>query len=486
MVFEVLEGGEVAEEEAVGVGALDEFEVAGFAGFDDAWGGEDDLGGGVLGEGDGVFEAAGVFEIAVDLRDLEVEGGFELGEGAGEDGEGGCGCGCGGGKGGVKVWGGEGFGRGGGWEGAGGGGDEVPAELVEGGDGDVAVADEVVLEGCEVEGGLAEAGELFMEGGGGEGVLGGGGEGGGAVCAGVVWGGMGDLGGDGLAGLAGDGDVEGGFGGCGFGVFPEFADFGLEGGVGSFVEGDAGVDAGPIDAGVGFVEDDAIVFDFPDGGTLFEIAIFAGVEDDAVARFEWGVEGGGRGVEADPVVLCLGDGAEEGSAFFAEFAVGEVGVVGAVEPAGGEAAGEGHFEFVAILRGGVGGVCGFFGKCCVDGFAVDAGDGGDVFGGFEAAFDFEADDAGVDEVWDEVYGGEVLRGEEVAVLAEVFWLAIDEDFVGHAASLGAFAAVCGALAEAFGGEALAGVGDAEGAVDEDFERGGGGVIGVLEAFDFLE
>ena len=37
---------------------------------------------------------------------------------------------------------------------------------------------------------------------------------------------------------------------------------------------------------------------------------------------------------------------------------------------------------------------------------------------------------------------------------------VDNDFVGHAAGLGAFAAVGGALAEGFGGEALSGIGHA--------------------------
>ena len=53
----------------------------------------------------------------------------------------------------------------------------------------------------------------------------------------------------------------------------------------------------------------------------------------------------------------------------------------------------------------------------VEGFAVDLGDGGDVFGGLETAFDFEGFDAGFDEVGDEVDGGEILGGEEVALLA---------------------------------------------------------------------
>lgn len=202
--------------------------------------------------------------------------------------------------------------------------------------------------------------------------------------------------------------------------------------------------------------------------------------------------------------MDFGDGAEEGAAFFAEASVGEVGVVGAGEPSGGEAAGEGHFEGVAVFGsdGGSGLLCRLAWNavalrtlhrsvptgsvptdCGVEGFAVGAGDGGDVFGGFEAAFDLVGLDAGGDELGDEVDGGEVLGGEEVAVFAHVFFLAVDDEFVGHAAGLGAFATVGGALAEGFGSEALAGVGDAEGAVDEHLERG---VFGFVELGDFFD
>lgn len=57
--------------------------------------------------------------------------------------------------------------------------------------------------------------------------------------------------------------------------------------------------------------------------------------------------------------------------------------------------------------------------------------------------------------------------------------------IGHATGLGALATVGAAAAEGFGGEALAGVGDAESAVDEDFEGEFGMVVG-LEAFEFAE
>ncbi len=69
------------------------------------------------------------------------------------------------------------------------------------------------------------------------------------------------------------------------------------------------------------MEDDAVVFDFPDGGALFEIAVFAGVKDDAIACFEGWSLCGRWGIEADPAILCFGDGAEEGSTFFAKFPV---------------------------------------------------------------------------------------------------------------------------------------------------------------------
>lgn len=97
---------------------------------------------------------------------------------------------------------------------------------------------------------------------------------------------------------------------------------------------------------------------------------------------------------------------------------------------------------------------------CIEGFAIDLGDGGDVFGGLEPAFDFEGFDTGFDEVGDEVDGGEVLRGEEVAVLAHFLELAVDDELVGHAAGLRAFATIGGTLAKGLRGEALTRVGDA--------------------------
>ena len=90
-------------------------------------------------------------------------------------------------------------------------------------------------------------------------------------------------------------------------------------------------------------------------------------------------------------------------------AVDEPLVIDPVHPSAEEPAAEGHLEIVPIAAGD--GFC-VVAACDggVDGLAVDAGDAGDVFRGFEAAFDFEAADAELDEVRDFVDGGEVLRG----------------------------------------------------------------------------
>ena len=117
----------------------------------------------------------------------------------------------------------------------------------------------------------------------------------------------------------------------------------------------------------------------------------------------------------------------------------------------------------------------------VERLPVNARDAGDVFGRFEPALDLERGDAGAHEVGQHVEAGEILRAEQVAAVAERHLFAVGNEIVGQAAGLGAFAAVGGAAAERFAGEALAGVGDAERAVDEDLERQrhlGGGLGGV--------
>ncbi len=264
---------------------------------------------------------------------------------------------------------------------------------------------------------------------------------------------------------------------------PCLAQLGFQFGIGRFVERVTGLDALKIDAAELLVEDESAIFDFPNAGALFEVAVFSSIEDHAITWSDGDAGGVGQG---DPAAAAFIDGAEQGSAFFAEAAVSEVGVIGAAEPTVGEATGEGHFQGVAIGIGDGG-----FRLChrIIEGLAVDASDGGDVLGRFESALDFERLHAGFHQIGDEVDCGEVLRAEEVADFTEILGDAIDHDFVGHAAGLGAFAAVRAALAEGFAGQALTRVGDAKGAVDKNFEWGfeiEGGVFASagFEAFDF--
>lgn len=119
----------------------------------------------------------------------------------------------------------------------------------------------------------------------------------------------------------------------------------------------------------------------------------------------------------------------------------------------------------------------------VDGFAVGAGGEGNVIGVLIAALNFEATDTGGDDLGDELNGGEVAGGEQIAGIGEGAFDAIDQQFIRQAAGLGALATVGAAATPGFGGKALAGVSDAERAVDEDFEIGVG--FGV-DGGDFLE
>ena len=73
------------------------------------------------------------------------------------------------------------------------------------------------------------------------------------------------------------------------------------------------------------------------------------------------------------------------------------------------------------------------------------------------------------ELGDLVDAREVLGGKQITLVAEIAGLAIDDEFVGHAAGLGTLAAVRAALTERLAREALPRVGDAEGAMYESLE-----------------
>ncbi len=123
----------------------------------------------------------------------------------------------------------------------------------------------------------------------------------------------------------------------------------------------------------------------------------SGVEDDAVAGFE-----GREQTEEDAAGGDAADFPQIDAAFFAEAGVDKALVVDAAKPAGMKAAGKGHFEVVAGLGGRLG-------DGAVQGAAINLGDVGDVFGGFEAAFDFEGGDAGAEEIGQDLQTGQILR-----------------------------------------------------------------------------
>jgi hypothetical protein len=98
-----------------------------------------------------------------------------------------------------------------------------------------------------------------------------------------------------------------------------------------------------------------------------------------------------------------------------------------------------------------------------------AGDVGDVFGGFQAAFNFETDDTGFDQIVRQGIGCQILRAEQVFHVTECNVFAVADDFVGQAAGLGTLAAVGASPAQGFAGQTLPGIGDAEGPVDKGLE-----------------
>src|ERR1035437_1152549 len=102
----------------------------------------------------------------------------------------------------------------------------------------------------------------------------------------------------------------------------------------------------------------------------------AGVEDDTIARFQWGLQ-----VKADTLALDPRDLAQEHAALLAEAGMDELLIIGAVKPPGIEPAREGHLHVIAVLRGDR--------SQLIKGLAVDAGDVGDVLGRFKPPLDLQ-------------------------------------------------------------------------------------------------
>ncbi len=105
----------------------------------------------------------------------------------------------------------------------------------------------------------------------------------------------------------------------------------------------------------------------------------------------------------------------------------------------------------------------------VDGLAIGARGERDVLGVLVTAFDFQRGDADVHDLGNLFERVQVAGREQVTRIVERAHVAVDHQLVRQAAGLRALASVRAAASPGFGRKALAGVGHAQRAVDEDFE-----------------
>src|SRR3954468_18611733 len=101
----------------------------------------------------------------------------------------------------------------------------------------------------------------------------------------------------------------------------------------------------------------------------------------------------------------------------------------------------------------------------------------------QSAFDLKARDTQAREVADEVIRRQILRAEQVRLISEIARTSVHDQLVGQTTSLRALAAVGAAAAEGFAGQALPAVGDAQRAVNEDFQLHQGALPNLRDVFD---
>ena len=99
---------------------------------------------------------------------------------------------------------------------------------------------------------------------------------------------------------------------------------------------------------------DPVTLDAEEKTARFVLGIRAPIDDDTVARMEWGE----NFIQLEPVRPSAGDLACKWAAFFSKASVNELLMVHAMEPAGKKAAAECHFQSVFIFLGGWGGEIG--------------------------------------------------------------------------------------------------------------------------------
>ena len=213
------------------------------------------------------------------------------------------------------------------------------------------------------------------------------------------------------------------------------------------------------------------------------------LQDQAIA----GLEGLARWQNQPTAGLDPFQAPYPGATFFAPAAMHQLLVIHPLEPARSQSPRETQLQapaqlvriqgLVACLRaawglglqavgraGGLGWGAG--GRQGIEPLAVGLGHRRHVAGVLEAPFDFEAGDARVGEVREQLPGGQVLGRQQVALLAEVALHPIDDQLIGKPAGLGALAPVGTALAEGLTGEALARIGHTQGPMHEHLQGHG--------------
>ena len=143
-------------------------------------------------------------------------------------------------------------------------------------------------------------------------------------------------------------------------------------------------------------------------------------------------------------------------------------MVDAREPACGQAPGKRQLQAAAVVagEGGLGAAV----LPLVEAAAVGVRDHRHIAGLLEPPLNLEAGDPQLGKLGHQFPGGQILGRQQIALVGKIQCFAVHHELVGQTTGLGTFAAVGAALAEGLTGEALAGVGHAQGAVHEHLQR----------------
>ncbi len=194
--------------------------------------------------------------------------------------------------------------------------------------------------------------------------------------------------------------------------------------------------------------------------------------------------------EAYAIPSDLEDFAEKDPAFFSEAGMGQFLVVDAAEPTGVQPPRKRHLQFIPRRRRR-NALVWLPRSELIQRLSVNPSDAGHVLRRLETSFDFQGSDSALDELWQDLQSGKILRRQQITAVAQVHGASIRHQFVGQPAGLRAFAAIGAAATQGFAGQALSGVSHAQGAVDEHLQRKcrrlpAGIRLGRADRLDFLQ